>query len=90
MRGTSSHLCLLIEKPDGCPQESFDKLHEVFEGDLCEEQDFPILGGPESLPPAYLSVPNHRDCLGKKTYDEHRNIRFKMASKFDLNSFCFE
>ena len=65
MKGTSSHLCLLIEKPEGCPQQSFDQLHDIFEGDLCEGQDFPILGGPDSLPPAYLSVPQHRDCLGK-------------------------
>ena len=36
MKGSSSHFCLLIEKPDGCPQESFDKLHEVFQGDLCD------------------------------------------------------
>ena len=64
MIGTSSHLCLLIEKPDDCPQESFDKLHEVFKGDVCEGQ-IPVIGI-DSLPPAYLSVPQHRDCLGKK------------------------
>jgi len=69
MMGTSGHLCLLNEKPDGCPQESFDKLHQVFKGTVCEDQDqmkIPILGGVDSLPPAYLSVPKHRDCLGSQ------------------------
>ena len=61
MKGSSSHFCLLIEKPENCPQESFDQLHEVFKGDLCEDQDFPILGGEDSLPPAYLTVPQFRD-----------------------------
>ena len=66
MKGSSSHFCLLIEKPDGCPQESFDKLHEVFQGDLCEGQDLPIVGRRKrALRPAYLDVPQHRDCLGR-------------------------
>ena len=68
MKGSSSHFCLLIEKPQNCPQESFEQLHEVFMGDLCEDQDFPILG-PDSLPPAYLTVPQFRDCMGKKQKD---------------------
>jgi len=70
-KGSSMHLCSLIQKPDGCPQESYDKLLEVFDGDLCDNQpglphadNFPALGGARALPPAYLSVPNHRDCLG--------------------------
>ena len=67
MKGSSSHFCLLLEKPDNCPQESFDALHEVFVGDVCDGQ-FPILGGEQSLPPAYLSVPQHRDCLGRNIY----------------------
>ena len=60
--GSYSKYCLLLEKPDGCPQESFDKIHEVFTGDVCEGQ-LPILGGPDSLPPAYLSVDGWRSCL---------------------------
>ena len=60
MKGSSSHFCLLIEKPENCPQESFDALHEVFVGDVCDGQ-FPIFGGEQSLPPAYLSVPQHVD-----------------------------
>ena len=44
MKGSSSHFCLLIEKPENCPQESFDALHEVFVGDVCDGQ-FPIFGG---------------------------------------------
>ena len=56
MKGSSSHFCLLLTKPEGCPQESFDKLHEVFTGEPCEGE-IPILGGVDSLPPAYLSVP---------------------------------
>ena len=69
MKGSSSHFCLLIEKPENCPQESFDKLQEGFQADFCEDQDFPILGGEDSLPPAYLTVPQFRDCMGKKQKD---------------------
>ena len=65
MQGTSSHFCLLLEKPVNCPQESFDALHEVFTGGVCNGQ-FPNIGGETSLPPAYLSVPQHRVCLGKR------------------------
>jgi len=63
MEGTSSHFCLLTEKPNNCPETSFDEIHRVFKGKVCRERQI-ILGGESSLPPAYLSVPQHRDCLG--------------------------
>jgi len=70
-KGSSMHLCLLIQKPEPCPQKSFDELNRVFEGDICNNQPglphadiFPVLGGESSLPPAYLTVPQYKDCLG--------------------------
>ena len=68
-RGSAQILCRLNEKPDGCPQESFDKLVEVFVGEMCDTQEeinWGKLGGAGGLPPAYLSVPHYKDCLGSQ------------------------
>ena len=49
--------CLPTNQPTDCPDASWAKIKQVFDGDNC-----PIkvgLGAPE-----YLSVPNHMECLG--------------------------
>ena len=65
--GGSKQLCLLNKKPWKCAQEAFDTLQEVFKGEVCQDQNQKqdiTVGGINGLPPTYLSVPNHRDCLG--------------------------
>ena len=57
--GSHTKLCLPSSKPSGCLDASWEALNEVFE-DKCSPPEPAILGGLDGLPPAYLSVPNHR------------------------------
>ncbi len=67
-QGSESHqvYCLPEDKPDDCDQASFDELAQVFDGPSCpaeQRSSRQIRAGP----PAYLSVPQFRKCLGEHT-----------------------
>ena len=69
---TFTERCLPTAKPDDCPQASWDNLVEVFTGDKClqEQRESRQVG---AGPPAYLTVPNFKECLGEhqKPGDSH-------------------
>ena len=70
-----SEYCLPRGKPSSCPQEAFIKLQEVFVGITCPPVKISIIGGggSQTLPPSWLNIPGHRNCL--KAYqagDNHR------------------
>ena len=68
--GTHQELCLPSRQPSACNERVWKKLQEVFVGDDCDSQSsspsVPILGGESSLPPKYLSIVGHRNCLGSQ------------------------
>ncbi len=64
--------CLPQTKPENCVQGSWDDLQDAFQGNACEdERDEIILGGLDSITPAYLSVPNFQDCLNIQYQESH-------------------
>ena len=72
--GTHQELCLPSTKPFSCDQKAWNKLQQVFIGKDCDNEQMPklggqssdrivFLGGQSSLPPKYLSVDGHSNCL---------------------------
>jgi hypothetical protein len=59
-----SEFCLPIKKPRNCPRTSWRQMKNVFQGQDCPAVEPQIVGGLGGLPPAYLSVSQHEDCLG--------------------------
>ncbi len=57
---THSEYCLPAKKPDACHPQSWTSLQDVWDSILCAKQGTVVQAGP----PAYLSVPGFRDCLG--------------------------
>ena len=70
-----SELCIPLEKPSSCPEASFLKLKEVFNGVSCPPIRISILGGgggAQALPPSWLNIPGHRSCLDAYQAESHR------------------
>jgi len=62
---TFTEKCMPDTKPEVCPQESWDKLAQVFVGDQCLKPERQSRAFSSAvLPPMYLSVPGHAACLG--------------------------
>ena len=60
---THTEHCLPSNKPSGCPISSWKSIKEVWTGIGCPRSDYKLVGGTSSLPPAYLSIADFKDCL---------------------------
>ena len=63
--------CIPSTKPDNCVQESWNKLLIVFHETCPENGSPPIIGGIDSITPAYLSVPKFEACLHLQYFKEN-------------------
>merc|ERR1711936_910476 len=59
----STAVCLPSSRPDQCIPPAWTELQQKFNGENCPEE--PVIGGIGGLPPAYLSIDGHEDCLGE-------------------------
>ena len=62
---THRELCIPTERPGDCPSDSWNSLKELFIGIGCPKSNFRLIGGAAALPPVYLSVEGHKECLGE-------------------------
>ena len=92
--------CLPFNKPSACSITAWNKIKVIFVGDHCPEDNYEfsddatspnnsdnlltIIGGSGGLPPTYLSVIGHEDCLGSY---EVGPVRIKCLPK-DKPSTC--
>ena len=61
---SSSQICLPSAKPSNCAEDSWNTLKKhVMDGDLNKCQVSRVVGGSRALPPKYLSIDGHQDCL---------------------------
>jgi hypothetical protein len=74
LSGTHQELCLPSTKPVSCEKPAWNKLQKVFIGKDCDNQQasnlsvgIASLGGAQGLPPKYLSITGHNDCLSSHT-----------------------
>ena len=62
--GSHSEVCLPSAKPSSCTENSWNALKkQVKAGDLSKCKTQMVLGGLGALPPKYLSIDGHQDCL---------------------------
>ncbi len=68
---THTEKCLPLTKLPGCQPEVLEALTTALLDDLVPPEPIPdqpiVIGGVGGLPPPYLTVPNHQDCLGSFT-----------------------
>merc|ERR1711936_1204018 len=62
-QGSFEGSCLPSTRPPACIPPAWTELQQKFDGENCPEE--PVIGGIGGLPPAYLSIRGHEDCLGE-------------------------
>ena len=79
--GSHTEKCFPAEKPQSCSNEAWNRLTEVFTGNLCSAPQAPkLVGGASGLPPAYLKVQGNQECL--ETHQPTPNYLEKCLPQF--------